>query len=113
MMRLVKQDIQIIVVDDRKAKKRDAGCGIDWSSPEVIALADRQIRDRFGDIGQLEYLDLSEPFAGKLALGLRQKFGEEYQSLPVLVINGEMRIAGQFDIRMMLDAIDAELEIEP
>ena len=110
---MVKQGINIIVADDRKANKCEAGCGIDWSSPEVIALADRQIRDRFGGIGQLKYLDLSEPFAGKIALELRQKFGGEYQSLPVLVINGEMRIAGQFDIRMLLDAIDAEMEIKP
>ena len=113
MMRLVKQGIQIIIVDDGKAEKCDAGCGIDWSSPEVRALAERQIGGRFGDIGQLEYLDLSEPFAGKITLGLRQKFGDEYQSLPVLVINGEVRIAGQFDIRMLLDAIDAEMEIKP
>jgi len=33
--------------------------------------------------------------------------------LPLLIINGEPRIPGQFDIRLLLDAIDAEIEIKP
>lgn len=111
-MRLVKQGIQIVIVDDSKTGECDAGCGVDWSSLEVIALAERQIRDRFGDRVRLEYLDLSEPFSSKLAQEWQQKVVKRCLSLPLLVINGELRIAGEFDIRMLLDAIEAELEIK-
>jgi hypothetical protein len=33
--------------------------------------------------------------------------------LPLLIINGEPRISGQFDIRFLLYAIDTEIEIKP
>ena len=33
-------------------------------------------------------------------------------SLPLLLINGELRISGEFDIRMLLDAIDTKMEIK-
>ena len=42
---------------------------------------------------------------------LRQKARSGVLSLPALVINGEVRISGHFDMRMLMDAIDAEIEI--
>ena len=36
---------------------------------------------------------------------------ERSLSVPLLLINGRLRIAGQFDIRRMMDAVEAEMEI--
>jgi hypothetical protein len=33
-------------------------------------------------------------------------------SLPLLIIDGQTRISGQFDIRQLIDAINAEVEIK-
>ena len=109
---MIKHTIQIIIVDDTKGEKCDAHCGVDWSSVEAIALANQRIKDRFGDKIQLEYLDLSKPVAKHHALELNQRFKNKNLSLPLLLINGEPRISGQFDIRLLLDAIDAEMEIK-
>ena len=109
---LVKPSIQITIVDDSKGEKCDAHCGIDWSSAEAIALATKRIKDRFGDKIQLEYLDLSEPMTEHYALELNQLVKNKKLPLPLLVINGVSRISGQFDIRLLLDAIDAEIEIK-
>ena len=112
MLPLVKHTIQITIVDDSKGEKCDAHCGVDWSSVEAIALANKRIKDRFGDKTQLEYLDLSKPVANRHALELHQRFRNKNFSLPLLLINGEPRISGQFDIHQLLDTIDAEVEIK-
>lgn len=107
---LIKQAIQITIVDDSKGEKCHAHCGVDWSSVETIALASQRIKDRFSYNIQLEYLDLSKPVADHRALELNP--GIKNLSLPLLLINGKPRISGQFDIRQLLDAIDAEIEIK-
>ena len=102
--------MQITVIDDSKAEKCEAHCGIDWSSKEAITLINQRIKERFGGRVKLEYLDLSKPRTGR-ALELNQLVKDENRPLPLLVINGQPRISGQFDIRHLLDAIDAEMEI--
>ncbi|MFC2016859.1 hypothetical protein ACFLUD_00415 [Chloroflexota bacterium] len=111
-MPLIKHIIQITIVDDSKGEKCDTHCGVDWSSAEAIALANQRIKDRFGDRIQLGYLDLSKPMANHRALELNQEIRDKNLSLPLLLINGEPRISGQFDIRLLLDAIDVEVEIK-
>jgi hypothetical protein len=110
---LNKHAIQITIVDDSKVEKCHAHCGVDWSSPEVIALASQRIRDRFGGKIQLDYLDLDKPVTNHYTSELKQQVRNIKLPLPLLVINGEPRISGQFDIRLLLDAIDAEIEIKP
>ena len=112
MLPLDKHAIQISIVDDSKGEKCDARCGEDWPSAEVIALASQRIRERFGDKIKLEYLDLAKPVTGH-ALELKQRIRNENLPLPLLVINGEPRSSGPFDIRQLLDVIDAEIEINP
>ena len=102
--------MQITVMDDSKAEKCEVHCGIDWSSKEAITLINQRIKERFGGRVKLEYLDLSKPRTGR-ALELNQLVKDENLPLPLLVINGQPRILGQFDIRHLLDAIDAEMEI--
>jgi len=110
---LIEHAIQITIVDDSEGEKCDARCGVDWSSAETLALASQRIKDRFGDKIRLEYVDLAKPMSSRDALKLKQQIRDENLTLPVLIINGKPRISGQFDIRLLLDAIDAEMQIEP
>ncbi len=112
MVPLIKHIIQVTVVDDSTSEKCDAHCGVDWSSVEAITLASQRIKDRFSDKIQLEYLDLSKPVDNRHALELIQGIKNKDLSLPLLLINGKPRISGQFDIRLLLDAINAELELK-
>ena len=105
--------IQITIVDDSQGEKCYAHCGVDWSSAEVIALASNRIKERFGKKIKLNYLDLSKPMTNQHAIELNQRIKKEKLPLPLLVINGQPRISGQFDIHLLLEVIDAELEIEP
>ena len=111
MLPVIKHTIQAIIIDDSQGEKCDAHCGVDWSSVETITLASQRIGDTFGNKIQLEYLDLSEPIANRHALELFQGIKNKDLSLPLLLINGTPRISGPFDIRLLLDAISAELEL--
>ena len=111
MPALTKHTIQIAIVDDSRSERCEAHCGVDWSSAETIALASQRIKERFGDRIHLEYLDLSNPRINYQALELNQGIKNKELPLPVLVVNGHPRISGQFDIRQLLDVIDAEVEI--
>jgi len=109
---LIRHAIQITIVDDSKGEKCDAHCGVDWSSVEAIALASQRIKERFGDRIKLKYLDLSKPTTNHRTLELSKEIKDKNLPLPLLLINGQPRISGQFDIRQLLDAIDAEMEIK-
>ena len=104
--------IKVTIVYDSKSKSEecDAHCGVDWSSAEAITLASQRIKERFGDRIQLECLDLSKPRTNHRTLKLKQAIRNGNLPLPLLNINGQTRISGQFDIRLLLDAIDAEIE---
>ncbi len=111
MNKPINHAIEITIVDDSKGEKCDAHCGIDWSSSESITLASQRIKDRFGDGIKLQYLDLAKPMPNHLDLELEQTIRGKNFTLPLLVINGQPRISGQFDIRLLLDAIEVEMEI--
>ena len=111
MMPLNKRTIQITIVDDSRGEKCDAECGLDWSSAEVIALASQQIKDRFAGKIELQYLDLSKAVTDDDTLQWSQTIENKSLALPLLLVNGQIRISGLFDIRQLLDAIEAEIEI--
>ena len=108
---MTKQTVQITIIEDSSREKCDADCGVDWTSSEAIALASQRIKDRFGGTIQLEYLNLSKPMSNQDALAWNELIKNNNLSLPLLLINGQSRISGEFDIRQLLDAIEAEMEI--
>ena len=108
---LTKHTIQITIIDDKRRRECDANCGTDWSSSEAAALASQRIEDRFGVKMGLSYLDLSQPTAEPHALKWSREIENKNLPLPLLLINGQPRISGQFDTRQLLDAIEAEMEI--
>lgn len=103
--------MQISIIDDSHQEKCGVDCGIDWSSPEAIALARQQIEGRFGNDIELQYLDLSKTTANHDMPEWRQEIKTKNLLLPLLLINDKLRIAGQFDIRQLIDTINAEIEI--
>ncbi len=107
-----KPAIQITIVDDSRNELCEAECGLDWSSAEVLTLAGQRIEGRFDEKIELEYLDLAKATDNRHTLELSQEIKEKNLLLPLLTINGQLRISGIFDVRQLLDAIEAEMEIE-
>ena len=106
-----KHAIQITIVDGGSGQECDVNCGLDWSSAETVVLVRQRIEERFGDKVQLEYLDPSESTTNRYGDEFKRLINKGTLSLPLLLINGKLRVSGQFDIRMLLDAIEVEMEI--
>ena len=109
-----KDDIQITIINDSRLKECEAECGIDWSSPEAVTLASQRIKERFGDKRdkiKLGYLDLSKDATNPEALAWNETVKNKNLSFPLLLVNGQLRISGRFDIRQLLDVIEVETEI--
>ncbi|HEY93490.1 MAG TPA: DUF1462 family protein [Dehalococcoidia bacterium] len=105
------KNIQVTIINDPARQDCDVSCGTDWSLRESLELAEEQVRNRFGEGVHLKYLDLTGKEKTDSIIDWGEKIINENLSVPLLVLNGHLRITGNFDIRQMLDVIEAELEI--
>lgn len=108
MERLVKAVNVTIIFDSRKVQC-EGRCGPDWASPETVATAKKRLNERFGKTVKLVLLDLSA--SGKTESGWQKRIAGDNLNVPLLLVNNEIRIPGEFDIRQMMDAIEVEQEI--
>ena len=99
--------LRVTIVNHSGRLYCQAGCGLDWSHPEVLKLAKERLRSRYGDEVELEYVDLAQSSDSFCELGEL----EEEAPFPRLVINGRVKIAGDFDLRMLLDMVEVEAEL--
>ena len=99
------------IVDDTSRRDCDADCGTDWSSAEMFALAVKQVEQRFGATITVGYRDLSQGELDTGQLEMKRDIRQQGLSVPLLLINGHLRVAGKFDIRRIVDVIEAEMEI--
>lgn len=100
--------LRITIVDGAASRSCAVDCGTDWSRPEEITAARREVRSRFGNRVSVGYLEL--PGAGDTPAGRRVERAIRGMPLPVLLANGRPRIAGKFDLRQLIDVIEAGIE---
>jgi disulfide oxidoreductase YuzD len=105
------EGLKITVLGGEGQNKCDAGCGEDWSAPESRVFAAERIKERFGEEIPLEYLDIDASPDSRTVKEWRGQIREGNVVLPLLLLNGQLRISGQFDIRQLLDAIEIEKEV--
>lgn len=103
--------VEINIIDDTSRRDCDINCGTDWSSEEAITLANQQIKNRFRTEVRLEYIDLSRNVPNQQMEDWQLAIREKGLSVPLLLINGHLRVAGQFDIRQIINAIETEMEL--
>ncbi len=105
---MLKPILEVTILYGSKGEGCQTECGIDWSSEANLKLAKERVKERFGDRVKLGYFNLlkTEPRSE-----LKKLIKKEKLDLPALLINWQPRISGDFDVRMLLDVIDAELEI--
>ena len=91
-MVLLPDKVKITIQYDGRGSDCDARCGLDWSSSSVAEMAIHRLKDKFGDRVKMEI--------------------SEADSETSLSINGQVRIAGPFDLRQLMDAIEMEMEMK-
>jgi disulfide oxidoreductase YuzD len=104
--------VRVTVLDDAKAEKCEAHCGLEFSSPQAVEQVTGLLGKLYGETVKLEYLDLAKAFDSRLYPEIVQRIRTESLPLPLLLINGNLRISGYFDIHLLQSVIQAELEME-
>ncbi len=102
--------VKITIVADSSSQHCSGNCGGDWSFPDALDIARQRVKERFGDRVEIEVIDL--PATGDNPGITQIKTIVQDMPFPVLLANGRPRIAGGFDIRQLLDVIEASLEVE-
>lgn len=86
-------------------------CGADWSSMQILDLARKQLTEKFGDTIHLTYMDIDKNSIDEGVTYWIETIKKKKLSVPLLIVNGQIRIAGNFDIRQMMDVIEVEMEM--
>jgi hypothetical protein len=108
---MTKRAFAVEIVDDTSRRDCDADCGTDWSSPEMVALACKQVGQRFGDAATVVYRDLAAADLDAAQEEMKEDIRRQGLSVPLLLVNGHLRVAGLFDVRRIIDVVEAEEEI--
>jgi disulfide oxidoreductase YuzD len=109
---VIAQPLKVVILHDRAGEACDVSCGMDWSLPENRQLAAERLKERFGLELEAEYVEVSDPKAAQKYPEILEKLKKEKVPTPLLVINDAIRISGYFDIRMLVDMVEAEMEME-
>jgi hypothetical protein len=108
---LSERKVKITIVDDTASPRTCTGnCGTDWSRAESTNAAREQISGRFGRLAELEYVDLHR--VGNKAATAKLRATVTGMPFPVLLADGRPRIAGEFDLRQIMDVIEVDLEAD-
>lgn len=103
---------EVVIYEAREQGKPCAeGCGVDWLSEENQRLAQQLVSRNFGASVRLSFVNLSLPQERTRHREMVERVGKEGLVLPVLVINGEVRISGHFDFRMLRDMVEVAREV--
>ena len=102
--------MRVVIVNHSGSIHCQMGCGWDWSQPETLKLAEERLHSRYGSQVQLDYIDVARSGSPPPVECLTEEM-EEGARFPRLLINSKMKIAGDFDMRMLLDAVEVEAEM--
>jgi len=108
---VVKHITRVTIVGAESKLECDAGCGEDWSSRGTLAIAGQKLRERFGDKVKLEYRDLAGTKKDSWASAWHEEIKKKNLLLPLLLVDGQLRISGNFDLRQLVDVIEADMDI--
>ncbi|HEX77262.1 MAG TPA: hypothetical protein G4O03_02475 [Dehalococcoidia bacterium] len=104
--------LRVVIFDDSQGHPGcDAECGLDLRSLRVQQEILERLRQRFGEGVSIEYHDLHDPQIRDQHPDIAERVAAQSLELPLLLINGKPRIAGYFDARMLVDMIEAEMEM--
>lgn len=103
------KEIKATIVYDTQRGGCEGKCGADWTATAVVSAVKESLTARFGDGVTLQLVDLAAP--SQQAMILRQRVHREGLELPLLLLNEQLRISGEFDARQLMDMVETEGEL--
>ncbi len=88
--------LQILIIDNDYGTLCQTKCGTDWSSPDVRTRVTKELKERYEDRIKIEYTKAAVNHSGEGS---------------ILMMNGQIRLTGQFDKLQLIEIIETELEL--
>lgn len=102
--------VRVTVLDNTQSRRCEGCRGLDLSSLATLKSTVEILRRRFGKDVDLKYIDLASTTSRAYAKTVKSIQRGEL-TVPVLLINGKPRISGYFDLHLLVEAIQAEIEM--
>jgi len=96
-----------VTIFDNTGETQCSGCYRIGRSLEEIAVVTQHLKRRYGDEVEVEYIDLVESESGDVMEQIRA----QNLPLPVVAINGVLRLAGSVEYREIMEVIDTLKEV--
>ena len=100
----MKRPISVTIFDDSRSE-HCLGCG------ECFELVIEHLRERYGGEVVVEHLDLAEPEIRLQHQDVVNRVEESGLLLPVVAIDGVLRLSGGVQYRTIVEAIEAHKEV--
>lgn len=101
--------IRVTLVEDSQAPEPTGPCSLVCEKSPSFEALQEHLAERFGDEVVVERLDLAATERPPEAI--KNLAGQNY-FLPLVLVNGQVRLSGPFDFRRVVDTIEALKEIE-
>lgn len=98
--------IRVTIFDHTTQEHCSVHCGVERMQDEVAFIAEH-LKNRYGEGVEVEYIDLAHSPQND---EVRDRIGAQNLPLPVVAINGVLKLAGSLQYRIIADAIEALLE---
>ncbi len=102
--------IRVTVVDDTRGSKCEGRCGLDFSTAGTLRSTSELLNKLYGKRVELDFVDLAGDQSGS-NMEIAEMVRREEMALPLLLVNGKLRISGYFDLHSLQEAIQAEMEM--
>ncbi|TAK36869.1 MAG: hypothetical protein EPO21_01055 [Chloroflexota bacterium] len=100
--------MRLAILNDTSHRDGCTYCFDTWSTPEDITFIVGRLRERYGDQVTVEYVDvaLHQPDADDARLVELAR--QQGLPLPIVAINGSIKLIGAADYRVIAEAIEAQ-----
>ena len=88
--------LQIKIIDVDCNTLCQTKCGTNWSNPDIRTQVTKELKERYRNRIKIEYT--------KAAV-------HDSEKGPILIMNGQIRLTGQFDKLQLIEIIETDLEL--
>jgi disulfide oxidoreductase YuzD len=99
--------IRVTIFDHSEEEHCSGLCRVAWSVEEV-AFVTEHLKRKYGNEIEVEYIDLAESPQNS---DVMEKIRTKNIPLPVVAINGVLKLSGSVEIRAIKEAIEAQIEV--
>jgi hypothetical protein len=90
--------LNIEIINSSNQTLCQSKCGIDWSIPHIRNEIVKILTEIYGNFVRIEYTD------NAVDRGIQPNH-------PVLLMNGQVRLIGPFDLHQLIETIETQLEV--